>query len=688
MKHTVIFITFITLLVLATNLNAQWNWFNPKPIGSAIYDIDFVSPTKAFACGSLGHIIKTTNGGDNWFSLGSVSSEYLLSLSFINETTGWVFGQHSTILKTTNGASSWQPVNTGTLEENFTSGKLFDENNAVVGCESGKIYLTNDGGNSWTQTSSNNHFIYRIYFYNNDLGFAACLNGVILKTINGGNSWTSYNTGDIYDIGAICFSSENIGYATGYHGFFKTTDGGDNWVKIPVSNDENSEYNFFACTFIDDNHGYICSDQGHVFSTSDGGISWQMSTVEQDRFITFIVANENGNIFVCNESGKIFKSVDDCATWTCQTSTHTNEYINSIAFIDSENGIAVGNKGIMLKTDMGGCAWEPVNFGISYNLTDIIYLTSEKIIVSTGLGKVFLSEDAGVTWTMHTVLSEFYILEMFFVDENTGWAIGFDGSGCVCKTTDGGHTWIEQAISNESDLNDIVFTNHEKGFIATNYGKLFSTEDGGNTWDEISVGADTIHWQSIACYNSDTIIACGYNFQVARSVDGGQNWTINSLHESVMWFEDINLFADGTGYCAGHQGTIFSTSNFGETWTQVQKFTDIHLTKIIRNENMQLFVVGFNGSIISSRLDPRNMTTEIEMEKLSSICGFYPNPASKVITFDSGISDFILYDTNGRVIKVGKSSSIDVSNIESGIYLIQYSNSTNEFKTDKIIIMH
>ena len=174
MKQTII---IITMSLLTLNLNAQWNWYNPKPLGSAIYDIEFVSQSIGYACGSLGHIIKTTNGGNNWFSLGSKSSEYLLSLSFINESTGWVFGQHSTILKTTNGATTWQPVNTGSLNENFTSGKLFDENKAIVGCESGKIYLTNDGGNSWTQTSTNDHYIYNIYFYNSNLGFAACLNG-------------------------------------------------------------------------------------------------------------------------------------------------------------------------------------------------------------------------------------------------------------------------------------------------------------------------------------------------------------------------------------------------------------------------------------------------------------------------------------------------------------------------------
>jgi photosystem II stability/assembly factor-like uncharacterized protein len=682
------FFILIIASCLTSALNAQWNWYNPKPMGGAIYDIEFVNESIAYACGSIGHIIKTVDGGNNWFSYGCISSEYLVSLSFINENTGWVFGQNSTILKTTNGASSWTTVNTDFIDENFTSGKLFTENKAVVGCQSGKIYLTNNGGSSWNLVSENDNCIYKIFFYSSNLGFAACSNGIILKTSDGGNSWSSYDTEDPYFFASIYFPSENIGYACGFLCFYKTTNGGDSWFQIQVSEEEMFDYNFFDCYFTDDNTGYLTTDQGYVLLTTNGGLSWEMSVTEVDMMINAIEVTSSGNVFIGNELGKIFKSVDNSESWTCQTMSYTRQYINSIAFINTDRGIAVGNQGVLLKTFNGGCAWDVLNMGIGKNLTEVLYLTEEKIIISTNLGTVYISENAGNSWTSYVVKSGFNIKRMYFVDESNGWAVGYHGNGIVCKTTDGGYTWSQQNIDNEAYLMDVVFTSIQTGFISTVCGRIFVTSDGGTTWSPVSVGTENDDWYSVDYINSDTIFACGSNFKIAKTYDGGLTWTDTTLSASGLWFEDINMFEDGTGYCVGIGGIACQTSDFGESWELIPRFSDTHLMKIIRNENMQLFVTGYNGAILSNRLDPRNMVIGIEPENQIVIGNIYPNPASQIINFRTGFTDYSILDIRGRNIKYGNSNYVDISDLDDGLYFIHYTNNEMKEVIEKIIISH
>ena len=50
---------------------------------------------------SAGTILKTTNGGENWFLQGSGIANYLQSVYFTDNQTGWAVGYYGTILKTT-----------------------------------------------------------------------------------------------------------------------------------------------------------------------------------------------------------------------------------------------------------------------------------------------------------------------------------------------------------------------------------------------------------------------------------------------------------------------------------------------------------------------------------------------------------------------------------------------------------
>jgi hypothetical protein len=70
---------------------------------STPYSIYFTDSNTGWVVGSYGTIIKTTNGGTNWFSQNSGTTNVLYSVYFIDSNTGWAVGSNGTVLRTSNG---------------------------------------------------------------------------------------------------------------------------------------------------------------------------------------------------------------------------------------------------------------------------------------------------------------------------------------------------------------------------------------------------------------------------------------------------------------------------------------------------------------------------------------------------------------------------------------------------------
>lgn len=128
--------------------NSGINWFLNFSGAPSTYlsSISFTNAETGFAVG-LNTIMKTTNSGSNWFYQYSTNAN-LHSIEFLNENTGYIAGgnlSNSKTLRTTDGGNSWMEL--ATISSGYLNSVFFPSVNIgyVVG-DNGTVLKTTDGG--------------------------------------------------------------------------------------------------------------------------------------------------------------------------------------------------------------------------------------------------------------------------------------------------------------------------------------------------------------------------------------------------------------------------------------------------------------------------------------------------------------------------------------------------------------
>jgi photosystem II stability/assembly factor-like uncharacterized protein len=183
--------------------------------------------------------------------------------------------------------------------------------------------------------------------------------------------------------------------------------------------------------------------------------------------------------FVCGVAGKMFKTTNGGVSWNALTSGAVVD-LYDIEFVSPTTGFAVGLNGTIRKTTNGGLSWTSVSSGTSTNLLAIDMVTASQgfIVGSNGL---ILRTLNGSSWSQQTSNVISSLNDVRTLDGTNVFACGID-----CRflfSDDGGSTWQATYLdSTYSDLYALDFIDNDTGWIAGQYGKIFSTVDGGNSW--------------------------------------------------------------------------------------------------------------------------------------------------------------------------------------------------------------
>lgn len=164
------------------------------------------------------------------------------------------------------------------------------------------------------------------------------------------------------------------------------------------------------------------------------------------------------------------------------------------------------------------------------NLREIFFADSLNGWIAGDSGIIIHTSDGGNNWNTQSRVIDDYILDISFVNINTGWAAAWNFNGLnqysvIYKTTNSGQEWIRTLYADTVFLiNSIYFLNEQKGFIGcvnNGNGVIFQTNNGGLNWNRANVDSNfvaTFPVRTIKFKNENTGFAAGGYFDVSGVV--------------------------------------------------------------------------------------------------------------------------------------------------------------------------
>jgi len=196
-------------------------------------------------------------------------------------------------------------------------------------------------------------------------------------------------------------------------------------------------------------------------------------------------------------------------------------------------------------------------------------------------GTIIHTSDGGDNWIVQNSTVPSFIVDVFFINENLGWALAFRNvfpfGTIILKTTNGGNTWIAEDYPDDNAfMNTIFFFDSLNGWVGGTY--IAGTTNGGVTWVEADVDSSMISGLPVFnfnFYNRQFGYACGGYLDLAgviwRTTNYGESWSATGVSPDQIFdlyiIDSLNAIAL-SGDPEGFFGTgNINTTDAGTSWT-------------------------------------------------------------------------------------------------------------------------
>ena len=612
----------------------EWRCIGPANMGGRIDDFAVVesNPSIIYVASASGGVWKTVNNGITWEPI------------FDQQPT-------STIGDVTVAPSNPDIVWVGTGEQNNRQSSSWGNG----------VYKSADGGKTWKNMGLEDTLhIGRIVIHptNPDIVFVAALGHLwgpnkergLFKTTDGGKTWVkslfiSENTGCV-DV-AIDPESPSTLYAATYQrqrrawgfngggpesGLYKTTDGGETWVKLTGGLPEGDTGRIGIDIYCRDPRiVYITLEHknGGTFRSEDKGLTWKKMSDTNPRpmyysQIRIDPSNDQriwvlgASMYVSDDGGKTFRT-------DYVRQIHGDHHAMWINPQNSSHMIVGSDGGIYFSYDRGK-SWDFVNSLPLGQFYEVGFDLRKPYYIYGGLQDNGSWGGPSATWYRTGITNEDWIMvgggDGFYTqvdptDYNTIYAESQNGNLFRFDLRTGESKSIRPSPEDEKEEyrfnwnTPICISPHDPKTIYCGGNKLFISHDRGDTWETtidlttqqdrdklqvmgVLVGKDTLsRHDGIAYYGDITTISESPlkkgllyvgtedgNLQVSR--DGGKTW--KNVIEKVKGVPKYTYvtrvtasrFEEGTAYATfdGHQSDdfkpyVYLTTDYGESWKSI-----------------------------------------------------------------------------------------------------------------------
>jgi len=334
-------------------------------------------------------------------------------------------------------------------------------------------------------------------------------------------------------------------------------------------------------------------------------------------------------------TGKIFSQ----SAWVTQSSGTTSN-INTVYFININEGFCAGDGGLLLKTTNSGLNWFPINSPAYFNFNYIKFFGNDSaVLCDESRDSIYFTTNGGTNWYLRDVNTAYYSYyrHIDFLNFNTGY---YFSGGHMYRTTNNGISWTDTYST--IGIKHFSFANELTGWSAgtnhspvpppngTNYAELRKTTNGGINWlvlisiQEQSYSIYRVFFKDVntGFYNDFS------NSSLKKTINGGTNFSGTTNSGDYKNYYAMQFPSNNIGWFLGDQ--IIKTSDGGTNWINItntpispSSFNGVYFV----NDSIG-WLVGMGGTIIKTVTGGVTSVNSISSEVPTSFSlgQNYPNP--------------------------------------------------------------
>ena len=345
------------------------------------------------ASGTDGNTLMSVDAGANWTKLDIGTGQQAVFVDYLDATTGYLFCYYGQFLKTTDG-STFTPL----LEWPQVSfwGMAMPEADKIVlsTYAGGELATSIDGGITWdypnnyaTQVTEN---LYECEFFDANTGLAGGGYGTLIRTADGGDTWTAIESP----------------------------------MALVANKHVNSIHVFDATT------AFAGGSSGYLMKSTDGGLTWTDTKVNSST-VYDIWALDANTVLASESSGKFCYGVFDASGAVVTDSLLIDVGGNAMRAIEVRNNVvivpAASGKIFRAALDRLDTLAAVFTDPDGDDLYDVEFINDTLVFVVGEAGKIYRSEDAGLTWTAELSVTD-QTLQKCRYDGESLWAVGKGGT--------------------------------------------------------------------------------------------------------------------------------------------------------------------------------------------------------------------------------------------------------------------
>jgi photosystem II stability/assembly factor-like uncharacterized protein len=551
--------------------------------------------------------------------------------------------------------------------------------------EGGTVLRSTDYGKEWYQTDitfpsqldfSVTKLNTVVYSHKDNVWLAAGTQNAILRSSDDGLTWklVSYNTRvdqlEILELfvekvsGDIFFAAQHA--TTGY-----TRDGGLTWQISKHDLEVAGSYIPHIVGFHQfDNTLIAAADSGRLLISKDTGHSWEKAALPTAGYITDSAYDpKHDTIALTTQMGEILVSQDRGESWNLISFDVKNWPSRDIPLLSnivydkkSQSYLAVGNSGIIARSDDGGKSWfadifKPLfNFSIKSLLHDaeyekfviagfggsiatadslgnitnpldkwitarrgidqyirkVLHLPGSSTFIAVGqLGGVWRSVDDGRSWRLINIdyphQNQPPHLRDIVQDPHTLDLISAGPAGSIIHSSDGGVSWsavFQGEIQKGEAFTQLLYDEKNNNYYACEvlYRSVYQSSDRGLSWDKIATidsGGRNL-WHGFISNEQSLFLLLGEKGAIAISRDGGYSWKMAKTDTSYDLYGAFFDSEENIALAIGENGVILRSKD-GNDWQSIESSVTSSLRRIIKEPNSgALIAFGQNGTVIRS----------------------------------------------------------------------------------------